>query len=339
VNLSVVIPTYNGARFLRDACESVYAQTRQPDEVIVVDDCSTDGTAELAESLAADAPVPVRVMRLAANSGGPALPINVGVQAARGEYVGVLDQDDAYRPDALRQATAALDALPQCSFAFYWAGDMARPDGGPLPAESFRQGLCDAAIRRGEHLELPAEHLLQQLALKGNFTGGYPGFVFRRSCWDAMGGADEAYRIASDMQVLGGLLQRGSAVVVPMVGYLKRVHGANATNDRPRMCYEIARVQAGLLQTAECLRNDHSAAEQIKRAVGGYAYMLRQAQRYGEAADLYRLLAGLGESRRATVAAMAKLHLHRALALVLRRVPEYSPYTQPRAAADARGGV
>ncbi len=63
-SVSVVIPTHNGRAFLADALDSVLAQTERPAEVLVVDDASTDGTADLAEELARTAPLPVRVVRL-----------------------------------------------------------------------------------------------------------------------------------------------------------------------------------------------------------------------------------------------------------------------------------
>ena len=88
-------------RFSSEAIESVWRQTAPPAEIVIVDDCSTDGTAMLAESLARRSPVPMRVIRLPRNSGSPARPINVGIRAVRGELIAVLDQDDVFDPRRL----------------------------------------------------------------------------------------------------------------------------------------------------------------------------------------------------------------------------------------------
>ena len=95
-SVSVVIPTYNASPFIRETLASVFAQTRLPDEVIVVDDCSSDGTAALADSLVATAPVPLRIIRLPKNTGGPAAPTNAGIAEASGDIIATLDHDDAF---------------------------------------------------------------------------------------------------------------------------------------------------------------------------------------------------------------------------------------------------
>src|SRR5947209_5899283 len=106
--LSVVIPTYNGAAFIEDALASVFGQTRQPEEIIVVDDASQDATASIVQCMAERAPLPVKFIRLGRNSGGPAHPINVGIAAASSEFIAVLDQDDVYDPSYIEQHVAGL---------------------------------------------------------------------------------------------------------------------------------------------------------------------------------------------------------------------------------------
>ncbi len=116
--VSVVIPTYNGSRFIREALESVFAQTLLPDEIIVVDDASTDGTAELVEQMASESPVPLRVIRLKENSGGPAQPMNVGIECGKCDYVALLDQDDLMDAGKLEHLTGLLNEHPKAGMAF-----------------------------------------------------------------------------------------------------------------------------------------------------------------------------------------------------------------------------
>ncbi|HEU5332102.1 MAG TPA: CDP-glycerol glycerophosphotransferase family protein [Actinocrinis sp.] len=91
-DVSVVVIVYNDAARLPAAVRSVLRQTLRNLEVIIVDDCSTDATPQVAEELARDPKV--RYVRLERNSGGCSMPRNVGIGRARGAYVMFLDSDD-----------------------------------------------------------------------------------------------------------------------------------------------------------------------------------------------------------------------------------------------------
>lgn len=100
--VSVVIPCYNGERFLSEAVASALGQTRPPLEVIVVDDGSTDRSAELAMSLGPT----VRVIRQ--SNQGESVARNRGIDEARGEWIAFLDADDSWMPGKLEQQVVAL---------------------------------------------------------------------------------------------------------------------------------------------------------------------------------------------------------------------------------------
>ncbi|MFW6060755.1 MAG: glycosyltransferase family 2 protein [Phycisphaeraceae bacterium] len=105
--VSCIIPAHNAARYLEETVASVLAQTRPVDEIVVVDDGSTDDTARLAESFGA----PVRCERLASER-GPAGTRNFGVQCTSGEFVAFLDQDDLWMPEKTERQLEAFDAHP-----------------------------------------------------------------------------------------------------------------------------------------------------------------------------------------------------------------------------------
>ena len=92
-DISVVVIVYNDAARLPTAVDSVLRQTLRNVEIIVVDDCSTDSTPQVAARLAAEHPR-VRYLRLEQNSGGCSAPRNAGIEAALGTYVMFLDSDD-----------------------------------------------------------------------------------------------------------------------------------------------------------------------------------------------------------------------------------------------------
>jgi glycosyltransferase involved in cell wall biosynthesis len=97
-SISVVIPTYNRSHLLPRALNSVLRQTYQPAEIVLVDDCSSDNTQEVAASCFGE--IPLLYMRLEKNCGGAAAR-NAGIGRARGEYIAFLDSDDEWQPNHL----------------------------------------------------------------------------------------------------------------------------------------------------------------------------------------------------------------------------------------------
>ncbi len=108
-SVSVVIATYNAAAFVGRAWESLVAQTDGDFEAIFVDDCSSDGTADIVAGFCA-VDARARLIRLEIN-GGPANARNRGIEAARGDWIAVLDADDAFDPTRLARMTEAATAF------------------------------------------------------------------------------------------------------------------------------------------------------------------------------------------------------------------------------------
>lgn len=107
MKVSVVIPTFDRAERVERAACSALAQTVPPFEVVIVDDGSTDGTAQrLAQRLPA-----VRVLRQA--NAGVSAARNRGVESARGDWIALLDSDDEWLPDKLERQIAALARAPE----------------------------------------------------------------------------------------------------------------------------------------------------------------------------------------------------------------------------------
>ena len=136
---SVIMPVYNGEAYLAATIDSILRQTCADLELIIVNDCATDGSAGIAAAHAArDARV--RVVSTAINSGAPALPKNVGLSLARGRYVSFCDQDDLLLPDKLEQATRVLERYPDLDIVFADFepfGDTPHTRGGYLADKGF----------------------------------------------------------------------------------------------------------------------------------------------------------------------------------------------------------
>lgn len=110
--VSVVIPAYNTAAYLPEAIESVLQQTYQDFEILVVDDGSTDNTAEVASRYTP------RIRVIEKENGGPASARNTGMQQAAGEYIAFLDSDDAWVQDKLAEQVGLLDRNPSIGLVF-----------------------------------------------------------------------------------------------------------------------------------------------------------------------------------------------------------------------------
>jgi glycosyltransferase involved in cell wall biosynthesis len=190
--VSIVVPVYNGARFLGPALESLLAQDYEPVEVIVVDDGSTDDSAAVARSFAG-----VRVLEQA--NAGPAAARNAGIAAATGDFVAFHDADDLVPPTKL---TLQLDYLA------------AHRD-------------VDCVLGRQEWIDPPP--WLARDAAFGELGGiPTPSAVFRAQVLRALGGFDASFRTGEDMDLLIRLRETGHryAVLDEVVLY-RRFHGDN----------------------------------------------------------------------------------------------------------------
>ena len=108
--ISVIIPMYNVEKYVGFCLDSLLAQTLQDFEVIIVDDCSTDKSCDIAENYKSSFAGKLKLLRTKKNSGGGGTPRNIGVKNSRGEYLFFLDSDDFITDTALEELyTVAKD--------------------------------------------------------------------------------------------------------------------------------------------------------------------------------------------------------------------------------------
>ena len=130
--VSVIICVYNGVAFLRETLESVCHQTMADFEILAVDDGSTDGSRELLASF----PDP-RLIVLERPHSGVVRTLSTGLEAARGRYVGILDQDDIWLPEKLESHSRVLERELDVDVTFSWHGVIDN-DSNPI---GLRSGL------------------------------------------------------------------------------------------------------------------------------------------------------------------------------------------------------
>ncbi len=203
--VSVVIPTYNQARFLVETIRSVLAQTFRDLEIIVIDDGSTDNTAEVVSAF------PVKYFYQ--ENQGVSVARNHGIERSRSEYVAFVDSDDALLPEALARAVETLDRHPGVSFV-YGQASMTDQTGRTyrVRRSSFLEGSC----------VVDGRDQIRELLFFNRIT--LSTVVARRSCLEEVGGFHTELRNFQDHHLCILLCKNHSVAYVaePLVRY--RVH-------------------------------------------------------------------------------------------------------------------
>lgn len=112
--VTALIPAFNAAQFIGAALESIFEQNRPPHEIIVVDDCSTDNTAEIVRGFTDRR---LNLLTTAKNSGS-AIARNLGIQAASGDFIAFLDADDLWLPHHCSTVAGLLEQHTEAALAF-----------------------------------------------------------------------------------------------------------------------------------------------------------------------------------------------------------------------------
>jgi glycosyltransferase involved in cell wall biosynthesis len=209
--VSVVVPVHDGERFLGDALKSALAQDHPRVEVVVVDDGSSDRSADIAGAF------PVRLLRQ--ENQGVAAARNAGIEASGGQLVAFLDQDDVWLPTKLSRQVAALGARPEADFVLTRM-EMALEPGVPRP------------------------EWVEQEWLEEDQPGVVPSALLaRRHVFDQIGAFDTSYRYGCDADWLARAKDAGVAwttVDEALVRY--RIHEGNGNYDRDGVRRELFRV-------------------------------------------------------------------------------------------------
>ena len=223
--ISVVIPAYNATRFLEQCLASVRAQRALVSEMIVVDDCSADGTADLARSLGAT------VLSTGRNA-GPSAARNIGWRAASGELIAFLDADDYWAPDHCEVLADLLDRFPDVELAF----SQTRTFGG---SSGVTRPVLPDGVPTAVAVALSRANLLTQSAA-----------MVRRRALQAVGGYDERFRYSEDYDLWLRLAARAPFVCSHRVTSLHRVHDGQATMSEINLVRGCWAVRTEFLQRA-----------------------------------------------------------------------------------------
>lgn len=211
-DVSFVIAAYNAADTILCAVRSAAAQEGITAEIIVVDDCSTDGTRDVVSSAGVPA---VRLIALERNR-GPGGARNAGFAAARGRWIAVLDSDDTVRPDRLRRLIGIAER---------YNADIAVDNLDVLHLDGRVERMFPDTLLAGMPLLTLADFIDSNRIFRSTHNFGYMKPVFRRAFLEGNRLAfDEHLRIGEDYLLLASALAcGGKCVVIPEAGYVYHI--------------------------------------------------------------------------------------------------------------------
>lgn len=244
--ISVIIPSFNNGPYIRQAIDSVLGQTRQPDEIIIVDDGSTDDTASVVSSFSDN-----RIRYLHQPRSGVSVARNRGLEVATGDYLAFLDADDHWRSNMLELQSRVLDNSPSLVCCF---GNFVRfidPSGEVLPP----QFTFFPELDRVSTIAIPTD---TAVTVKGDpfdtFVefGEWPAFMltmlFRSSMMGMLRFNPRLVRCQDADFVLRTFLRGGVAFRHEILADVRR-HGRNATSD-------VSLIALDKLRALECVGED-----------------------------------------------------------------------------------
>lgn len=216
--VSVLIAVFNGERFLREALESIAAQTFRDFEVIVLDDGSTDGSLAIAQDQARK---DERFRVVAGENQGLFVRLNAGLKMCRGELVAVMDSDDVSLPNRLECQHRFMEAHPEVLLV---GGQVMRID------------------EDGEELGLlwrPLDHeTIDRESMQGRLAITHPGMMYRRAAVEGIGGYSLSHRYGQDLDLALRLAEIGRVANVPEVVLRYRLHYGSVTMRRSEAQFE-----------------------------------------------------------------------------------------------------
>lgn len=267
VRVSVVIPARDAAPWILECLDSVRAQTRAADEVLLADDGSRDATAELVRRAGAG----VRLLGLPGE--GAARARNLAVGVASGDWVAFLDADDAWEPDKLERQLEAIARHPEAGLVFSDAR---------IVTEAGSRGRCYLDGRRPERLD--SESLLMDNFICTSTV------LARRELLIRVGGFPERLRIAHDYALWLECLAVSPAALVdePLVRYRQNPTGLSADTEtaaaetlevvaRASGARPAAAVRERLASLHYQLAHHHLAAGKLQTASSHFSEAVRLA--------------------------------------------------------------
>jgi len=199
-SISVIIPVYNGERYLAEAVESVLAQTYAPGEIIVVDDGSTDGTRGVAKRFG------TKIRYVAQPHQNASVARNYGLQLALGTMIAFLDADDLWIEEKLERQIQAFGKQPSLDAVFCHVQNFISPD---LAPEEAAQYYCPPDPMPGYSLQ---------------------SILVKKELFSSLGLLDVSLEVAGAIEWCQRVLDsKRNVKLLDYIGVRRRIHTSNQT--------------------------------------------------------------------------------------------------------------
>lgn len=228
-SVSVIVPAYNAATTITATLRSVLEQTYRQLEVLVVDDGSTDATADVVATIAETDP---RVRLIRTPNRGVAAARNTALECARGEYVAPVDADDIWFPDKIEQQVRRACEVPEAGLIYAWTVH-----------------VNDHGALTGGYVAADFEGHVYPALVHWCFVGNASTPLFRRDCLEQVGGYDTALHRQSaqgceDLDVYLRIARRWPFAVVPEFLVAYRLSAGNMSRQTRSMARSFRIVMA-----------------------------------------------------------------------------------------------
>ncbi|MFV8571118.1 glycosyltransferase family 2 protein [Marinobacter sp. SBS5] len=226
--VSIVIAAYNASQYIRETLDSILAQTYKNLEIIVVDDGSTDNTADLVKAYS-----PRVDYYYQENSGSCASPRNTGLKKIKGDFVTFFDADDIMLPEKIETQVGALLANPDAVMSVINYRNFKE---NKHSADHF--STCPIFSSYVEHNQSKSFALTSEecrrIMIDENFSiASSP--VFRSGYLQQEQGFDETLTACEDFHLIYRIAIHGQVIIHPDIGFERRLHNSNMSNDNERM--------------------------------------------------------------------------------------------------------
>lgn len=245
--VSVVVPTYNAAKYLPETIYSILEQDFDDIEIIVVDDCSTDNIKEVLDGICTDK---IRYFGLETNHGGPSLPRNLGIQKARGEFIALCDSDDLFCPGRISSAVQLLLGHPELALVFTdeqkFDDTSGKIIGNFLDNYDQFRGLPKQEIG-DDYFIIKSENAFSCL-LRENYIMP-SGVTIRRSILKDIGGFDETLTNGDDWDLWFRITRIFPIGYIDKIGFRYRIRSDGVSGRGPSLAKNRIRVLQKQMET------------------------------------------------------------------------------------------